>query len=156
MDRFIRSLRILWRSERLLAEQEFRLGTQRVQLNLLASLVAVIALVMLSLAMFYALAPLWGNALAALAVAGVDLVVALALSAYARSLQPPAEVAMIKEMRDMALGDLEDEFESAEAELLSVKEDVQKFIANPVDALLPGILGPLLSAIARGLASSKK
>jgi len=156
MDRFIRSLRILWRSERLLAEQDFRLGTQRVQLNLLASLVAVIALVMLSLAMFYALAPLWGNALAALAVAGVDLVVALALSAYARSLQPPAEVAMIKEMRDMALGDLEDEFESAEAELLSVKEDVQKFIANPVDALLPGVLGPLLSAIARGLTSSKK
>jgi hypothetical protein len=156
MERFIRSLRIFWRSERLLAEQDLRLGAQRIQLNALAGLVAVFGLVMLSIAVFHALVPYWGQALAALAVAGIDLVLAAVLAALARSLRPPAETAMVREMRDMALGDIEEEVALVEAELVSVKDDIQKFVANPVDALLPGVVGPLLGAVARGLASAKK
>jgi len=156
MERFVRSLRIFWRSERLLAEQDFRLGAQRIQFNALAALVAVFGLVMLSIAVFHALVPFWGEALAALAVGGTDLVLAAALAAYARSLQPPAEVGMVREMRDMALGDIEEEVALAEAELASLKEGVEKFLVNPVDALLPGVIGPLLGAVARGLASAKK
>ena len=156
MDRFVRSLRILWRSERLMAEQDLRLGAQRIQLNALAGLVGVFGLVMLSLAVFFALVPYWGNALAALAVAGVDLLLAGFLVVYARSLEPPAELEMVKEMRDIALGDIEEEFALAEAELVSLKDDIKKFVANPVDALLPGVVGPLAGAVARGLASAKK
>lgn len=156
MERFIRSLRIFWRSERLLAEQDFRLGAQRIQFNALAGLVAVFGLVMLSVAVFHALVPLWGKALAALTVGGADLVLAAVLAAYARSLQPPAEVGMVREMRDMALSDIEEEVALGEAELVSLKDGIEKFLANPVDALLPGVVGPLLGAVTRGLASAKK
>jgi len=106
--------------------------------------------------LFHALAPSWGNALAALAVGGVDLVLAALLSTYARSLQPSGEIAMVKEMRDMALSDLEEEVALAEAELASVKDDIQKFIANPVDSVLPSLLGPLLNAVVSGLRAAKK
>jgi hypothetical protein len=156
MERFVRSLRILWRSERLLVEQDVRLGARRIQFNALAGLVGLFGLVMLSLASFFALVPYWGEALAALAVAVGDLVLAAGLIAYARSLTLPAEIDMVREVRDIALSDLEEEMALAEEEIASVKADVQKFVANPVDALLPGLVGPLVAAIARGLASARK
>ena len=156
MERLMRSLRILWRSERIIAEQQLRLGTRRVQFNVLAAFIAVFGLVMLSISAFFALVPYWGQALAALAVAVGDFVLAAGMAAYGSRLQAPAEMEMVKEVRDMALNDLEEEVILAEAELVAMKEDVQKFIRNPVDALLPGIIGPILKAVASGLAAKKK
>ena len=156
MERLMRSLRILWRSERLIAEQQLRLGTQRVQFNVLAAFIAVFGLVMVSISAFFALVPYWGQALAALGVAVGDFVLAAGMAAYGSRLQAPTEIEMVKEVRNMALNDLEEEMALAEAELVAMKEDLQKFIRNPVDALLPGLIGPILNAVARGLGAAKK
>lgn len=156
MEHLVRSLKVLWRSELLLRQNEFRLSTQKIQFNALAALVAVFGLVMLGLASFFALVPYWGNAMAALIVGGTDLVLAGLMVTYARSLKPAAEVEMVKEMRDMALNDIHEEIAQAEADLVTLKDDVHKFVRNPVDALLPGVIGPLLGAVTRGLGSSKK
>lgn len=156
MQRLVRSLRVLWRSERLLAEHELRLGAQRIQLNALAALVAVFGLVMLSVAAFYALVPYLGEALAALVVAGADFLLAGALIAYARSLEAPPEVGMVREMRDIAMSDIDAEAARVEADLVSMKNDLQKLIRNPMDALLPSAIGPLVGAVARGLKSAKE
>jgi hypothetical protein len=156
MERFIQSFRILWRSERLLTEQQLRLGAQRVQFNALAALVGLSGFVMLTIAAFYALVPYWGHALAALTVGAADLVISGALVAYARSLRPPAEVEMIKEVHDMAVSDIKEEVSLVEAELETLKEDARRFLRNPVDALLPAAVGPLLSTLVRGLGSVKK
>ncbi len=156
MERFAHSLKLFWRSERLLRQNDLRLSIQKVQFNALAGLVAIFGLGMLSLAVFFALVPYWGQALAALTVAGVDLVLAAALVAYARSLKPAAEFEMVKEMRDLALSDIEEEVALAEAELVALKDGVHKFIRNPIDTLLPGTIAPLLAAIVRGLGGAKK
>ena len=156
MERLMRSLRIFWRSERLLAEHQLRLGTQRVQFNALAGLVALFGLVMLSLAVFFALVPYWGQALSALTVGSVDLVLSIVLIAYAGSLKPPAEVEIVKEVRDMALGDVEEELAVAEAEIISLKDEVHRFVRNPIDTLLPVAIGPLIGAVTRGLGAAKK
>ena len=55
----------------------------------------------------------------------------------------------------MALSDMEHELALADAELKSLKQEVQRFVRNPVDALLPGIIGPLLSGAAKGLKTKK-
>jgi len=156
MEHLVRSLKMAWRSERLLIKNEFRLGLQKIQLNALAGLVAIFGLVMLSLALFFALVPYWGQALAALTVGGIDLVLAGILVAYAGSIKPKVEIEMVKEVRDMALGDIEEEIALAEEELGSLLDDVRKFIRNPLDALLPGVIGALLSAVTRGMGSEKK
>ena len=57
MEHLMRSLNVLWRSERLLAEYQLKQASQRIQLNALAALVAVFGLVMLSVAMFFAIVP---------------------------------------------------------------------------------------------------
>lgn len=156
MERLVRSLKVVWRSERHLRQNEYRLAMQKLQFNALAALVAVFGLVMLSLAVFFALVPYWGSSLAALAVGGTDMVLAALLLAYAGSLKASEEIGMVREMRDTALNDIEEEISLAEAELVTLKDDIHGFIRNPIDALLPAAIGPLISGITSGLASRKK
>jgi hypothetical protein len=156
MEHLMRSFNVLWRSERLLAEYELKQASKRIQLNALAALVAVFGLVMLSVAMFFALAPYWGHALAALAVSGTDLLLAAVLILYARSLHPPTEVEMVREVRNMALKGIEEEIALVESEVVALKDGIQRLLHNPVDMLLPGAIGPLLGAIVKGLGTAKK
>ena len=156
MEHIVRSLKTLWRTERILGKNEFRLVVKKLQLNLLAGVVALFGLVMLSLALFFTLVPHWGQALSALAVGGLELVIAVVLISYSGSLSSPVELEMVREMRDMALQDVEEEVALAQAELVSLKEELHRFIRNPVDSLLPALIGPLLSAVTRALSASKK
>jgi len=155
MERLVHAVKVVWRSERLLLQNEIRLGARRAQLNALAGLVSIIGLVMLSLAAFFALVPPLGQALAALVVGFVDLLVAAALVWYASSLEPGPELGMIKEMRDLALTDIEEEAALAEAELMAIKKELTTFLRNPFDALLPAAIVPLLTSVVRGLGSKK-
>jgi hypothetical protein len=156
MDHFIRSLKVFWRSERLIGKNELQLLTKKTLLNALAGLVGLFGLVMLSLSIFFSLVPYIGNALAALTVAGTDVVLAGILLVYSGSLKPTSEVAMVKEMRDIAMSDMENELKKAEGELVALRNDARKVIRNPLDALMPIVISPLLGAVAKGLQSSSK
>ena len=156
MEHIVRSLKTVWRTERILGKNEFRLMVKKLQLNLLAGVVALFGLVMLSLALFFTLVPYWGQALSALAVGGLELILAVVLIIYSGSLSSPVEMEMVREMRDMAMEDVEEEVALAQAELMSLKEELHRFIRNPVDSLLPSLIGPLLNAVTRALASRKK
>lgn len=156
MEHLARSLKMVWRSERLLRENEFRLTLQKFQLSALAGLVGIFGLVMISLALFFALVPHMGQALAALCVGGVDLFLAILLIVWAGSLKPAPEVELVKEVRNMALADVEEEISLAQTEVIALKDEVHGFIRNPLDTLLPGAIGPLLGAVGRGIVSPKK
>jgi hypothetical protein len=156
MERFTNNLRLLWGAERLLAQQEIRMGTRKMGIQALAGLVAVFGLGMLGVAVFFAIEPYWGRALAALAVAGVDIIAAAGLFAAAGSLKPSPEVAMVREMRDMALNGIKEEAAVAEAEITSLRDDIRDFARNPVGTLLPAVVSPMLGAVTRGLRGKKK
>jgi predicted membrane-bound spermidine synthase len=156
MEHLARSLKVAWRSERLLIANEFRLTLQKVQLSALAGLVAILGLVMINLAVFFALVPQIGQPLAALCVGAGDLVLAIVLIVRAGSLKPAPEVEMIKEVRAMAFADIEEELSLAEAEVKALKSEVHAFVRNPVDTLLSGAVGPMVEAVFRGIASRKK
>lgn len=156
MEHFIRSLKVFWRSEKLLKQNEMRLVAQKIQCNALAGLVALFGLVMLSLSVFFALVPHMGHALAALTIAATDLVIAGALVAYANTLKPAAEAAMVRDMRDMAVSDMEYELAKAEAEFNELRNEARRFVRNPIDALLPAVISPLVGSVAKGMLSPKK
>ncbi len=155
MERAVRSLKLLWRSERLLAERQLQLGVAKTLFIALAGLIAVFGLGMFSVALFFALAPLWGEAPAALSVGVANLVLAGGLGTYARSLQPGTEIEMVQQVRDMAMTDLEEEAAFAEAEVVALKDDVRSILKNPMEALLPSVVSPLLRAVTGGLRSAK-
>lgn len=156
MERFTHSLKILWRTERLITERQLQLATQRVQFNALAALAAFFGLVMVSIGAFFALAPSLGQSGAAFAVGCADFAVAVLLFLYSKSLQPAPEIAMVREMRDMALNDLQEEISLAQAELTAVQKEVRRFIRHPVDALMPDALGSIVNGAVSFLSRRKR
>lgn len=156
MEHFVRSLKVFWRSERLLSQNELRLMAQKFQYSALAGLVALFGLVMLSLSLFFALVPYFGQALAALTIAGIDFLLAGILVAYSKTLKPSPEIAMVMEVRDLALADMESGVTRAEAEFSALKKEVQKFVRNPLESMLPMAIGPLVGVVAKGLRSHEK
>ncbi len=156
MERLMHSLKVFWRSERLLKQREVRLAAGRLQFTAIAAFAAVAGLVMLNAAAFFALSTYWGNALAALTLAGADFVVAAALALYARSLEAGPEIEAVTEVRDMAIKNIEEEMALVEAELVAMRDSAHKFLHHPTDAMLPGFFGPLLGVLVKNLGSSKK
>lgn len=156
MERLIHSLKVFWRAERLLKKNELRLNIQKVQLTAIAALVGLFGLLMLTAAAFFALVPHWGQSGAALAIAGIDLALAAIFIAWAGKLKKPPEADMVQEVRDMALSEVEHELSLADAELKALRQEIQGFVRNPLDSLLPGMIGPLLSGAAKGFKSKKQ
>lgn len=156
MERFSNHLRLLWRAERLLAQQEIRMGARRFGIQALAGLVGIFGLAMLGVALFFLIEPYWGRAWAALIVAGVDLTIAMVLIVFAGSMKEPQEVAMVREMRDVALNGIRDEAALVEADFESLKADIRGFIRNPFELFLPPIINPLIGAVTKGLRAAKK
>ena len=151
MERIAHSLKLFWRSERLIRRNELRLNIKKVQLTAIAAFVAIFGLVMLSLAAFFVLEPLWGKAMSALAVAGFDLALATVLVVTASRLKPAAEVELVREARDLALANIEQEVAAANVELQALRKDIRHFVRHPLESLLPGMIAPLVREVADGL-----
>ncbi len=156
MKHIAQSLKVFWRSERLIRQNDLRLATQKILFLALAGLVVVFGLVMLSLSVFFALVPHLGQAKAAFTVGGADIIIAAILVFYAKAIKPAQEVKMVREVRDMAINDIEEELARTGSELAALRDDVRKFIRNPIDTLLPAAMGPILGAVVKGVGSSKK
>ena len=156
MRRIIRHIRILWRTESLLTELRIAVVTKKVALLVCAGLVGAFALAMVNFAMFFALQPIWGAAVAALAVAFADLVAAGLLLVLAQSTKPGLEAQMLREVRDLALQDLEAEAAGIEAELASARDQVKDLVQHPLGAIAPAIVVPLVKSIIGGLRSPTK
>lgn len=162
MSRVRRNLQLLWRSERVMAEARLKLTSRKLVLAVIAGIACLIAVSMLNLAAYWALITVVSKPLAALIVALVNIVIAGLLIAIAQGLQPGPEEEMLREVRDIALGDLGSEVDDVQAKLLQLREDVEgvrtsvtQFVQRPTDALSPTMIVPALSAIAK-LAKSKK
>ncbi len=154
MQRITHSLKQLWQSERIIRKQEIRTGVLKVLMLSFAALVLLFGLIMLELAGFFALVPRIGRPLAALAVTGVNLVIAIILLLRARLLKPPAELELVKQVRDMAMEDLEEEAAMVAADVAALRNDINRFVHHPGEALLPAV-GPVIAAVARGVSSMK-
>ena len=163
MNSLTRNLDILWRSERLLTQAEWRRISRQITILIVAGVFALLAIVMLNVAGFYWLASNYGNAPAAMAVAVTDLVIAAIFAVAAQSLKTPPETEMIREFRDSALAEIETEAAAVQTQLVQIRDDVQsigtmvsKFASDPVGSLSPALLVPAISAFTTVVRSSKR
>ena len=162
MDVLVRSLRILWRSERLLAEIRLRQLMRRASLLAIAAVLGLFAVAMLNVAGYVYLVPLVEPTGAALLVAAADAVVAAILALAALPQKPGPEVKVLEEIRDMALGDLEAEAQSLGADLRQVRIEIEgvrqavnSFAHSPLQALSPKVITPIVTLLASLLRGKK-
>ena len=151
MRRIVRQIHVLWRTESLLAELRFAAATRRTALFICAAVVGAAALAMVNVAAFFALLPGAGLTLAPLLVALGDAVGAGILLAMAQRGAPTAEVALLREVRDLALQELEAESAAIEAEVRSAGDQVRDLMRNPLGAVTPALAFKLIKSAVAGL-----
>jgi uncharacterized membrane protein len=144
-DAIQRHLRALWRAEMLIAQIKLGALMKKGGLMLFAGLVAVFGLATLNFAAYRALAPLWGEVWALVAVAAADFVIAGILALVAMRSSEAPELQLANELRDQAIAALELDVRLAVDE---VRRPVQ--LAGSASAILASIITALLRARRRG------
>lgn len=162
MNPIARNVSTLWRLQRSLNEAELRRTSKRITMTVIAGAVCFLALVMLNIAGFSALMNSYGNTFSALAVAAVDVLVAVILIVAAQSIKLAPETDTVRELRDSVLADIEEDAQTVQNELVQLRDDVKSigsqvssFASDPLGNL-PSLLIPAINAFTKVARSSKK
>lgn len=148
INALIRHGRVLWRAERLIGEIRLRRILRQSGLFAFAGLIASFGLAMLNVAAYFALAPIWGNALAMLAVGVADLIIAGIFVLIAINPGSNAELELAAELRDHAL-------EGLETEAKATADRVTGIVTGPL-SMAGGATSLLLSLLTGFLRGRRK
>lgn len=162
MNPLARKLSILWRLQSSLNDAELRRTSKRITMTVVAGAVGFLALVMLNIAGFSALTTNYGYTFAALAVAAVDVLIAVILIVAAQSIKVAPETETVRELRNEMLADIEVDAQTVQNELVQLRDDVKSigskvssFASDPLGNL-PSLLVPAINAFTKVRRSSKK
>jgi type VI protein secretion system component VasK len=142
MDRFINNLRVLWRTERAIADIKLRHALARSGLNVAAAVLALIGLLMFEVAVFYALRDVWSTIVAALILGVVNLLLAGILLLIADRRKPGRELDLANEIHKNTMDALQADARLLQADFASFGQTLK----HPVDSLLPLIV-PLATIV---------
>ncbi len=149
LNAFLRHLRALWRAESTIAEIKLGLLAKRSGLMAFAGLIGAFGLAMLNVAAYFALAPVWGDVWALVAVAAADFIIAGILIVIASRQSKEPEIALASELRDQAI-------EAIELDARIAVDEVSGFVRRPVQfagtasAALISIVTAILRARRKG------
>jgi cobalamin synthase len=151
MDRFLNNLRVLYRTERAIAEIKMRHVIARSGLNAAAGLLAVIGLLMFEVAAFYALREYWNTIAAALILGAVNFVIAGILVLIANSRKPGRELELANEIHDNTMQALQTDARLLQADIASFGQALR----HPLDSALPSLIIPLATMLVNFLKKPK-
>jgi hypothetical protein len=163
METLVRNLKLLLKSDRMLAEIRLKLVAQKIILFVLAGLAGLFALGMLNMAVFFAIQETLGSAIAALLVGLGNLLLAGILLLVVQRLDTGPEARVVEEVREMVLADIEAEAKAFQSELRLVRDEIAdmrtgitSLVKNPMDVLTPRLLLPATAALAKLVTASGK
>ncbi|OUS33652.1 hypothetical protein A9Q94_18720 [Rhodobacterales bacterium 56_14_T64] len=153
MKRISRNISIILRAERLIAQRHLAILRRQTGLMAAAGLVAGLGIIMLNMAGYLALSNVVSPALAALIVAAVNLVLAGILASLAGNANAEAETAPVAEVRDLAMEDLEAEFQHVVDEAKTAVDGIKRMANDPLGLIAPGVAGAVAKAVVKNLKS---
>lgn len=147
MNRISRNISTIYRTENLIARRRLAVLQNQTILMVLAGLVAIIGLVLLNVCFFFLLGK-WLSPAAAAGVLGVSNVILAALLAFrAGRMNVDREIAPAVEVRDMAIADLEAEFEGIGSDVQQVLGRLKSVPRDPFGSLITVLLPLLTTAL---------
>jgi membrane protein implicated in regulation of membrane protease activity len=145
-ENVVKHLRVLWRTDRIIAEIRMRHMVVGLGLRAFAALIAAFGLLMLELSAYFALVQIW-SAIAAAAVLGViNFVIAAML--FVVGCRPPSgrELDLATEIHGSAV-------EALQGEARALQSQFTGMVQHPLNSVLPLVLVPLISIIIKSLRS---
>lgn len=142
----IKNLRILWRTDRIIADIRMRHLLIGIGMRALAALIAAFGLLMLELAAYFALIQIWSAILAAAVLGGVNFMIAAILFMVAMRSPAGRELDFATEIHGSAL-------DALQADVRSLQSQASNLIHHPLNGVLP-LLVPLATTIIQSLTKS--
>jgi hypothetical protein len=143
-EKIIRNLRILWRSDRTIAEVRLRHMLVGLGLKAFAALIVAFGLLSLELAGYFALVQIWSAIAAAVALGLINFAIAAIILTIAVKSRPGRELDLATEIHNSAIDALQIEAQSLQSQLSG-------FVQHPLAGLLPSLIPPLVAIIVRSL-----
>ena len=153
MSRISRNIATILRAERLIAQRHVTVAAKRTGLYVAAGCFFSLVVILLNVAGFFWLTETLTKPVAALILAGVNLVLGVSLALAANATSPTADTAAAIELRDMAMQDIETEIRD---NLNDVRSTVTGIRRDPLGALTPDVISAILSTAIKYARSRKK
>jgi hypothetical protein len=138
------NLRVLWRTDRIIADVRMRHMLVGLGLRAFAALIAVFGLLMLELSAYFALVQVWSAIAAAATLGGVNFAIAALLFAIAA--RPPSgrELELANEIHGSSV-------DALRLEARALQSQVSGMVHHPLNEILPLLIAPLITIIVRSL-----
>jgi hypothetical protein len=143
-ENVVKQLRVLWRTDRIIAEIRLQHLLVGLGLRAFAALIAAFGLLMLELSAYFALVQIWSAIWAAAILGAVNFAIAVTLFAIAA--RPPAgrELELATEIHGSAV-------DALQLEARALQSQVSGMIHHPLNGVLPLLIVPLITIIIRSL-----
>jgi hypothetical protein len=140
----VKNLRMLWRTDRIIADIRMRHLIVGLGLRAFAALIAAFGLLMLELSAYFALVQIWSPISAAAILGTLNFVIAAILFAIAA--RPPSgrELELANEIHGSSVDALQLQAQGLQSQLSGM-------IHNPLNEILPLLLVPLITIIIKSL-----
>jgi len=144
IENILTNLRVLWRTDRIIADIRMQHLLVGLGLRALAALIAGFGLMMLELSVYFALVQVWSAISAAAILGAVDFVIAAGL--FLLAARPPAgrELALATEIHGSSV-------EALQLEARALQSQLAGMVQHPLNGILPSLIVPLITVIIRSL-----
>jgi hypothetical protein len=143
-ENVVKHLRVLWRTDRIIADIKLRHLLMGLGLRAFAALIAAFGLLMLELSAYFALVQIWSAISAAAILGAVNFMIAAILFAIAA--KPPAgrELELATEIHGSSV-------DALQLEARALHSQVSGTIHHPLNGILPLLIVPLVTIIIKSL-----
>lgn len=143
-ENVVKHLRVLWRTDRIIADIRMRHLLVGLGLRAFAALIAAFGLLMLELSAYFALVQIWSAIYAAAILGAVNFVIAALLFVIAA--RPPSgrELELATEIHGASV-------DALQIEARALQSHVSGAIHHPLNSVLPLMIVPLLTIIIKSL-----
>ena len=143
-ENIVKNLRVLWRTDRFIADIRMRHMLVGLGLRAFAALIAAFGLLMLELSAYFALVQIWSAISAAAILGALNFVLAAILFLFAAKPPSGRELELANEIHGTSVDALQLEARALQAELSGM-------IHHPLNGILPLLIVPLITIIIRSL-----
>lgn len=144
IESIVTNLRVLWRTDRIIADIRMRHLLTGLGLRALAALIAGFGLMMLEVSAYFALVQVWSAISAAAILGAVDFAIAAVLFVLAS--RPPAgrELSLATQIHETSV-------EALQVEARALQSQLTGMVQHPLNSVLPALIVPLITVIIRSL-----
>lgn len=147
-DNVVRHLRILWRTDRIIADIRLRHLLVGLGLRAFAALIAAFGLLMLELSAYFALVQIWSAIAAAAILGAVNFAIAAVLFVIAGRAPSGRDIDLANEIHGASI-------EALQLEARALQAQVSGAVHHPLSTIVP-VLVPLIGIIVKSLRKTAK